>query len=277
MLRGCNRGRFQFLEQIRLKTLQLFVPNSKRRKAFSRQQFLDSIRFKILQLLVPNSKRLGGYTQWVPFFLQKKCTSPRRLLQDKTTSRNHDKKKPDRAISEFFLIKNPGTHSVTFQDKTLQLLVPNSKRLGGYTQWVHFFLRKSARHQEDFFKTKLLQGLLTKRSRTELYPSSFQRTQVYAREPFNKESGRFQEKTLKLLVPNSQRLGGYIQMGVLFSLKRYTPREDLTKRYMVSLKKALGRRLFLFDKTWRNKTRLPELNHKVFGGFSILGCFFNQR
>ena len=39
------------------------------------------------------------------------------------------------------------------QDMTLQLLVPNSKRLGGYTQWVHFFLQKSTRHQEDFFKT----------------------------------------------------------------------------------------------------------------------------
>ena len=67
-------------------------------------------------------------------------------------------------------------------------------------------------------------------------------------EPFNKELGRFQEKTLKLLVPNSKRLGGYIHMGVLFS-KRYTPRKDLTKRYTVSIKKALGRRLFLLNKT----------------------------
>ena len=41
------------------------------------------------------------------------------------------------------------------------------------------------------------------------------------REPFNEESGRFQGKTLKLLVPNSKRLGGYIQMGVLFSPKKY--------------------------------------------------------
>ena len=90
----------------------------------------------------------------------------------------------------------------------------------------------------------------TKRTRTKLYPSSFrQRTRVYAREPFDEESGRFQEKTLKLLVPNSKRIGGYIQMGILFSSKRYTPREDLTKRYTVSLKKALGRRLFLLDKT----------------------------
>ena len=36
--------------------------------------------------------------------------------------------------------------------KTLQLFVLNSKRLRGYTQWVHFFLQKSTRHQEDFFK-----------------------------------------------------------------------------------------------------------------------------
>ena len=48
-------------------------------------------------------------------FSSKKRTSPRRLLQDKTTSRTHDKKKPDRAISEFFFIKNPGTCSGTFQ------------------------------------------------------------------------------------------------------------------------------------------------------------------
>ena len=125
--------KFQFLEQIRLKTLQLFVPNSKRlggytqwvhfffkkthitQKTSSRQQFSNNIRFKTLHLFVPNSKRLGGYTQWVHFFLWKKRTSPRRLLQDKTTSRNHDKKKPDRAISEFFLIKNPSTCSGTFQ------------------------------------------------------------------------------------------------------------------------------------------------------------------
>ena len=51
-----------------------------------------------------------------------------------TTSRTHVKKNPDQAISEFFLIKNLDEESEQFQDKTLQLLVPNSKRLGGYTQ-----------------------------------------------------------------------------------------------------------------------------------------------
>ena len=39
------------------------------------------------------------------------------------------------------------------RSKTLQLFIPNNKRLGGYTQLVHFCLRKSTRHQEDFFKT----------------------------------------------------------------------------------------------------------------------------
>ena len=70
-------------------------------------------------------------------------------------------------------------------------------------------------------------------------------------------------------MPNSKRLGGYTQMGVLFSSKRYTPRVDLTERYTVSLKKALGRCLFLLGKIRRNKKRLPELNHEVLGGLSV--------
>ena len=55
-------------------------------------------------------------------------------------------------------------------------------------------------------------------------------------------------------------------MDELFS-KKHTPLKDPKKRYMVSLKKALGRPLFLLDK--RNKTRLPELNHEELGGLSV--------
>ena len=44
MLKGCNRKGFQSFEQLRFKTLQFFVPNS---------------------------KRLGGYSQWVHFFFKK--------------------------------------------------------------------------------------------------------------------------------------------------------------------------------------------------------------
>ena len=44
---------------------------------------------------------------------------------------------------------------------------------------------------------------------------------------------KFSEKTLQLFVPNSKRLGGYTQWVHFF--KKYTPLEDLKKRYMVSL------------------------------------------
>ena len=62
-----------------------------------------------------------------------------------TTSRPYDKKNPDRAISEFFLTFNEETEQ--FQDKILQLLVPNSKRLGGYTQMDELF-SKSTHHSK---------------------------------------------------------------------------------------------------------------------------------
>ena len=54
-----------------------------------------------------------------------------------------------------------------------------------------------------------------------------------------------------------------------FFKKKPTPLEDLKKRYMVSLQKALGRRLFLLGKTWRNKIRFLEFNHEVLGGLSM--------
>ena len=68
-------------------------------------------------------------------------------------------------------------------------------------------------------------------------------------------------------MPKSKRLGGYTQMGILFSSKRYTPTKDLTKCYTVSLKKVLGQPLFLLNK--RNKTRLLDFNHEVLGGLSM--------
>jgi hypothetical protein len=53
--------------------------------------------------------------------------------------------------------------------KTLQLFVSNSKSLGGYTHWVHFFLKKSAHHSKDFFKIWSLQGFATKKPGTRFY------------------------------------------------------------------------------------------------------------
>jgi hypothetical protein len=73
---------------------------------------------------------------------------------------------------------------------------------------------------------------------------------------------------LQLFVPNSKRLEGYTQWVYFFS-KKCTPLKDIKKRYIVSLEKALGRRLFLLDKTWRYKKRLPKFNHTVLGGLSV--------
>jgi hypothetical protein len=67
---------------------------------------------------------------------------------------------------------------------------------------------------------------------------------VFFQNFFDKE---LQDKTLQLFVPNNKRLRGYTQW-VHFS-KKCTPFEDLKKRYTVSLKKALGRRLFLLGET----------------------------
>ena len=112
------------------------------------------------------------------------------------------------------------------------------------------FLRKRARHQEDFFKTDHFKASRQK----ELGPSYIRvlfdkKTRVYAREPFDEESEQFQGKTLQLLVLNSKRLGGYTQTDVLFLQKKHIPLEDPKKSYMVSLKKVLGQRLFLLGKT----------------------------
>ena len=113
-----------------------------------------------------------------------------------------------------------------------------------------FSPKKSAHHSECFFKTDGIRA--TRQKEPEHSIRALFNKEVG--EPFNEESGRVQEKTLKLLVPNSKRLGGYIQIGVLFSpkkksTKKYTPRKDLTKRYTVLLKKALGRRLFQLNET----------------------------
>ena len=112
-------------------------------------------------------------------FFSKKVHVTKKTSSRQITSRPHDKKNPDLAISELFLIKNPGICSGTLQRR----IRVNSKEDP---------LAPCAKKQEA-----------------------------------------------RGLHPN----------GSTFSSKRYTPRKDLTKRYTVLLKKALGRRLFLLDKT----------------------------
>ena len=54
-------------------------------------QSFEQLRFKTHQLFVPNSKRLGGYTQWVYFFF-KKAHITQKTSSRQTTSRPRDKR-----------------------------------------------------------------------------------------------------------------------------------------------------------------------------------------
>ena len=79
------------------------------------------------------------------FFLQKthvtKKTSPRQ-----TTSRPHDKKNPDLAISELFLIKNPGICSGTLKRRPSSSLCQKARGSGATPKWEYFFLQKGTHH-----------------------------------------------------------------------------------------------------------------------------------
>ena len=130
------------------------------------------------------------------------------------------------------------------------------------------FSSKNARHQKDFSKTDHFKASRQKE------PGS-----IYIRVLFDKEPGymlgalRRRIRAISRQDPpapcSKQQEARGLHDGSTFSSKKHTPLEDPKKRYMVSLKKALGRRLSLLGKTWRNKTRLSEFNHEVLGGLSM--------
>ena len=106
-------------------------------------------------------------------FFFKKAHVTKKTFSKQTTSRPHDKKNPDRAISE---IKNPvyarepfNKESEQFQDEILQLLVPNSKRLGGYTQIEVLFFFKKAHTTRRSQET--LHGFTQESTRATLVPA----------------------------------------------------------------------------------------------------------
>ena len=133
------------------------------------------------------------------------------------------------SASEFLLNKTTRIYARGLQKERYTVLSNNSdsrpsnflfqiaRGSGATVSECTFFLQKSAHHSECFFKTDGVRA--TRQKEPEHSIRALFNKEVG--EPFNEESGRFQEKTLKLLVPNSKRLGGYIQMGVLFSPKKY--------------------------------------------------------
>ena len=79
------------------------------------------------------------------FFLRKseitKKTSSRQI-----TSRPHDKKNLDLAISELFLIKNPGIYSGTLKRRPSSSLCQKARGSGATPKWEYFFLQKGTHH-----------------------------------------------------------------------------------------------------------------------------------
>ena len=126
------------------------------KSAHHSKDFFKSAILKQHKIQRPSSSlfqiaRGSGATLSECTFSLKKRTSPRRLLQDKTTSRNHDKKKPDRAISEFFLIKNPTGHMLgnistkdlsDFKTRPSSSLFQIARGSGATTRWMYFFFKK---------------------------------------------------------------------------------------------------------------------------------------
>ena len=74
-------------------------------------------------------------------FSPKKHTSSRQI-----TSRPHDKKNPDLAISELFLIKYPGICSGTLKRRPSSSLCQKARGLGATSKWEYFFLQKGTHH-----------------------------------------------------------------------------------------------------------------------------------
>ena len=73
----------------------LFFPKSAHHsKDFFKIGVFKHIRFKTLQLFVPNSKRLGATLNECTFFFEKAHVT-KKISSRQTTSRTHVKKNPD--------------------------------------------------------------------------------------------------------------------------------------------------------------------------------------
>ena len=127
MLGGCNRRGFQFFEQLKFKTLQLFVPNS---------------------------KRLGGYTQWVHFFLQKKGAHHSedffKIDHFKATRQKEHGHSYIRALFDKepgYTLRSPSTKiQGNFKRRPSSSLCQTARGSRATPKWEYFFLQKGTHH-----------------------------------------------------------------------------------------------------------------------------------
>ena len=134
---------------------------------------------------------------------------------------------------------------------------------------MHFFLRKRARHQEDFFKTDHFKASRQKEARPSYIRVLFYKEPGYMLgSPSTKNQSNFKTRPSSSLFQIARGSGATPSWVCFFFRKAHT-----TQRSQEALHdftpESLGRRLFLLGKTWRNKTRLLEFNHEVLGGLSM--------
>ena len=111
-------------------------------------------KYKITHLTRPSNflfqiaRDSGATLSECTFFFEKAHVTKKTSRQ--TTSRPHDKKNPDRAISEFFLIKNPSICSgalrrrirAIFKTRPSSSLFQIARGLGATPRWEYFFFKK---------------------------------------------------------------------------------------------------------------------------------------
>ena len=116
--------------------------------------------------------------------------------------------------------------------KTLQLFVPNSKRLGGYTQWVHFFFEK-AHITKRLPQRRPFQDITTKKPGTSHIRVLFDKTSTNSQ-------NNFKTRSSSSLFQIARGSGATTRWMYFFSSEKHSPLKDLKKCYKVSLQKALG-------------------------------------
>ena len=111
---------------------------------------VEQLRFKTLQLFVPNSKRLRGLHSMSPLFSFEKAHVTQNTSSRQTTSRPQDKKNPNTAKSELFSTRKPSICSGNlsmknqedFKERPSSSLCQTARGSGATSKWGYFFFKK---------------------------------------------------------------------------------------------------------------------------------------
>ena len=143
-------------------------------------QFLEQIRLKTLQLFVPNSKRLGGYTQWVHFFLSKKTHVTKKTFSRQNYFKDSRQKEAGLSYTQALLDKEPGNMLGDLSTKIMHVqkqlrLIENNSYIMSLSSGARpsFQLLPEARNQRQRTKNTRNSRLQRRQHIKTLHPISF--------------------------------------------------------------------------------------------------------